>query len=134
MTEQAVPEGHAVIELIASSDWVVGFDTFVQQATGLVDMSFVLVLEPEGDVAPFAVIAEGPDMYEVKWRDIDLDLESPDYVERFLDEILPASLVSRDPELAALYLTMYLTDPDGRRFEAAVLSVLATDGHLARQQ
>lgn len=104
---------HAVFELIGSSDVMVGFDMFVDQALSEIDMSFTLLDKTEADVRPFAMIAEGPDMYSVQWHD--LDVGSPDLVDRFLADVLPATLASRDPQTVGLFLTTYLTDPDGRR-------------------
>jgi hypothetical protein len=126
--DAGLPHASATFEPIVSYDVDVDFDSFVHMALSEVTTSFDLVDEPDGDVAPFAVIAEGRDMYLVQWHDID-----PGLAERFVTHVVPPTLAARNAHIAGLFLTTHLTPPGGERIEAALLSVLETDGARARE-
>lgn len=122
-----LPQSSASFERIVLYEESVDFDSLVNMAINEVTTSFDLLEEPEGDVAPFALTAEGPEIYLVLWQ-IDEEL-----VDKFLTHVVPPTLAARDAHIAALFLTTYLTDPDGERTETALLSVLETDGQTARE-
>lgn len=120
----------ATFEPVASSDGVAGFDGVLGLAKAAIEMSFTLLDDAKGEVRPFAFIAEGPDVYQVKWDR--LELEDP-WVDFFLETVVPSTLASRDPHIVGLFLTTYLTSSDEEQFEAALLSVVATDWQRARE-
>lgn len=124
-----LPQASATIEPLVTYEEPVDLEGFVHMSLGEINTSFDLLEGSDDDVAPFAVIAEGPTIYLVQWRELD-----PELVDRFLTHVVPPTLAAREPEIAGLFLTTYLTDASGARFEAALFSVIETDGQGAREQ
>ena len=79
------------------------FDVFLSRSAQLAS-TIVENLDPDGPLDPFLVIANGGELLATMWT-----LMSPEYQENFVDQVIPATLLSYDVSMVALLATSHMT-------------------------
>jgi hypothetical protein len=121
MTEDLRSFQARVIPLESRTD--VPFDEFVAITVHHAREAFGQVTDPNGDVAPFMVIAEENGLGIVQWIDLD-----PELAESNLPLVVGSSLAAYNVSIVGLLLTVFLTRRDSSgeptRQEALLLAFL----------
>lgn len=108
------------------------FDEFVKLATHHARDGFSQVTEPEGDLAPFLLMAEKQGLGIVQWDGLE-----PDQMDSQLPLIIGSTLAPYEVSMAVLLLTVFLTGRDSSgnpmRQEALLLGILRLDGETERE-
>lgn len=112
----------------------ISFDDFVVIAMEEVQAAFEQIERPDGDLAPFTMVADGLDAAVITWSDL-----SEETHELWLSGAVPATIAAQRVSMAALVLTVYMGPRNesgalgAERTESMLLGVLQVVGDRSRE-
>ena len=125
-----LPSFQARITPLEGPSGPLDFEEFVKLAIAHAREGFSQVTEPDGDLAPFLLMAEKHGLGIVQWEGLD-----PDLFESNPALVIGSTLAPYDVSMAGLLLTVFLTGGprEPARQEALLLGILQLDDETERE-